>query len=337
MTATLIIEACGPGTGLQDQGRYGWQKYGLGPAGAMDRLAQAEANLLVGNGPGAAVIEFALAGGRFHIEGGPARVAQAGAEQIAKVDGITIPRWSAVTIQPGQKLEIGTARHGQFGYLAVAGGFDLPLQLGSLALHARAGVGGIEGRHLRAGDRLPLRLASPTGPDLATRSGVARESGPIRVILGPQDDYFTPAGHETFSSAAYTITPNADRMGIRFTGPKIEHGPKGYNIVSDGIATGAIQVPGSGEPIVLLADRQTTGGYPKIATVISADLPRLGQMRPGDHVRFAVVTREQAVAALRAQRVALEAFRDGLRPAGAAGIDVSVLMDANLISGVWGD
>jgi biotin-dependent carboxylase-like uncharacterized protein len=334
---TLEILVCGPGTGIQDQGRFGWQKYGLGPAGAMDRLAQAEANLLVGNGPGAAVIEFALAGGRLQVSGGACRIAHAGAEQAVKIDGTPLARGAASTVVDGQTIEIATARGGQFGYLAVAGGFDLAPQLGSLALHVRAGVGGVEGRNLRAGDRLPLRLATPpSGPDLAARRFVARDTGPIRVILGPQADHFTDGGHATFRTAAYTITANADRMGIRFTGPKIEHGPKGYNIVSDGIATGSIQVPGSGEPIVLLADRQTTGGYPKIATVISADLPRLGQMRPGDQVRFEPITREAAVAALAAQRAALDAFRADLRPAGSIRLDSEALLAANLIDGVWG-
>jgi biotin-dependent carboxylase-like uncharacterized protein len=332
MTA-LIVEACGPGTSLQDQGRFGWQKAGLGPAGAMDRLAQAEANLLVGNGPGAAVIEFALAGGRFRVDDGLCRMAYAGATQHVDVDGEVVPALTARTVRAGQVIAIGASRDRPFGYLAVAGGFALTPQLGSLALHVRAGIGGIEGRPLRSGDRLPLALVAPPGPDLMARAAVPRGNGPIRVILGPQDDHFTPDGLATFTSSAYTVTPNADRMGIRFTGPKIAHGPQGYNIVSDGIATGAIQVPGSGEPIVLLADRQTTGGYPKIATVISADLPRLSQARPGDTIRFAIVTRAEAVAALVAQRTALEAFRASLAPVG--GIDTQRLSSANLIDGVW--
>lgn len=329
----LVIEACGPGTSIQDQGRFGWQKAGLGPAGAMDRLAQAEANVLVGNDPGAAVIEFALAGGRFRIEDGVARVAHAGADQPVRIDGDVLAPLVARTVTTGQIVDVGTARSAAFGYLAVAGGFALPPQLGSLALHVRAAIGGIDGRPLRAGDRLPLVLSSSQGPDLAARAPVPRGSGPIRVVLGPQDDHFTSAGLTTFATAHYTVTPNADRMGIRFAGPRIEHNAKGYNIVSDGIATGAIQVPGSGEPIVLLADRQTTGGYPKIATVISADLPRLGQARPGDQIAFAIVTVAEAVAALRAQRLAIDAFRSHLTPQG--GIDPDRLFASNLIDGVW--
>lgn len=329
----LVIQACGPGTTIQDQGRFGWQKYGLGPAGAMDRPAQAMANALVGNGAGAAVIELALAGARLLVEGGTARIALAGAVMPLKIDGAIVAPLTAVTVNAGQVIEIGTARAGQFGYLAVAGGFALQPVLGSLALHMKAAVGGIGGRAFRAGDHLPLFLAAPVGPDLAATNSIAIDTGPIRVLLGPQDDYFTEAGLATFLSAAYTITPNADRMGIRLTGPKIEHGPKGYNIVSDGIATGAIQVPGNGEPIILLADRQTTGGYPKIANVITADLGRLSQMRPGESFSFAKVTRAEAITALRAQQAALEGFRASLRPAGAVGLDSARLLSLNLVDG----
>ena len=332
----LVIQACGPGTTIQDQGRFGWQKYGLGPAGAMDRPAQAMANALVGNGAGAAVIELALAGARLVVEGGSCRIALAGATMPVKIDGTTIAPLTAVTVQAGQTIEIGTARSGQFGYLAVAGGFALPPVLGSMALHMKAAVGGLEGRAFRAGDRLPLLLSAPSGPDLAAARAIDTPDGPIRVLLGPQDDHFTTTGLATFLSAAYTITPNADRMGIRLTGAKIEHGPKGYNIVSDGIATGAIQVPGNGEPIVLLADRQTTGGYPKIANVISADLGRLSQMRPGASFRFAQVTRDDAIIALKSQHAALEDFRTGLKPAGAAGLDSARLLSLNLVDG-WID
>lgn len=329
----LVIEVCGPGTTIQDQGRFGWQKYGLGPAGAMDRAAQAMANALVGNGPGAAVLEFALAGARFVVEGGACRIALAGADMPLKIDGTLVAPLTSVTVRDGQRIEVGTARRGQFGYLAVAGGFGLAPVLGSLALHMKAGVGGLGGRAFRPGDRMPLLLDQPSGQEMSAEKPIAIAEGPIRVLFGPQDDYFTANGLKTFQTATYTITPNADRMGIRLSGPKIEHGPKGYNIVSDGIATGAIQVPGNGEPIVLLADRQTTGGYPKIANVISADLGRLSQMRPGESFTFRCVSREEAVAALRAQRADLESFRAGLRPAGASDLDSARLLSLNLVDG----
>jgi 5-oxoprolinase (ATP-hydrolysing) subunit C len=299
----------------------------------MDRPAQAMANALVGNGAGEAVLELALAGAKLRVDGGVCRVALAGAAMPVRIDGRAIAPLTAITVQAGETIEIGTARQGQFGYLAVAGGFALTPVLGSLALHMKAGVGGLGGRAFQAGDELPLLLAHPSGPDLAAERGIEPATGPIRVLLGPQQDYFTPAGLSTFLSSTYTITPNADRMGIRLTGPKIEHGPKGYNIVSDGIATGAIQVPGNGEPIILLADRQTTGGYPKIANVISADLGRLTQMRPGDRFAFEQVTREAAVSALRAQQANLDVFRAGLRAGGTADLDSSRLLSLNLVDG----
>jgi biotin-dependent carboxylase-like uncharacterized protein len=332
----LVVLACGPGTSLQDHGRFGWQRFGLGPAGAMDRAALAMANALVGNGAGAAGIELALAGARLRVEEGSARVALAGAEQTLSVEGRVIAPLTSVTVKAGETIQVATARQGQFGYLAVAGGFAITPQLGSLALHMRAGIGGIDGRGLRDGDRLALLVETPPGEDVTATVAFETPGGPIRVLLGPQDDYFSEAGIATLLSATYTVTPQADRMGIRLAGPKIEHGPKGYNIVSDGIATGSIQVPGIGEPLVLLADRQTTGGYPKIATVISADLGRIAQMRPGDTLRFCRVARAEAIAALKAQAASLEAFRRGLMPVRRALHDSAELLGMNLVDG-WID
>lgn len=329
----LVVVSCGPGTTIQDNGRFGWQRFGVGPAGAMDRLSLAIANALVGNGPGAGGIEMALGGARFRVEDGPARIAVTGADQIVKVDGKVVSPLAGVTVPAGHTIDIGPARNGRFGYLAIAGGLGVPLQLGSMALHLRAEIGGIDGRGLREGDSLPLLLAAPSGEDLAAAQDIARDTGPIRVMLGPQSDYFSENGLATFLSESYTVTPQADRMGTRLTGPKIEHGPKGYNIVSDGIATGSIQVPGMGEPLVLLADRQTTGGYPKIATVITADLGRLAQMAPGSSFTFKSVTRAEAVAALRKQVDAVEAFRLALKPARRGTLESAELLAVNLVDG----
>jgi 5-oxoprolinase (ATP-hydrolysing) subunit C len=219
-------------------------------------------------------------------------------------------------------------------YLAVAGGFALPPALGSLSLHHRSGIGGWQGRALAAGDRLPLQLAEPSGPDLTLPEPLRREQGPIRMVLGPQDDHFTAAGIATLVGSDYAISEQADRMGLRLAGPRIEHSAKGYNIVSDGIATGSIQVPGNGLPLVLLADRQTTGGYPKIATVISWDVPRLAQCRPGTKVRFEIVERGEAVRIARAADAALRAAIAKVRPAGIAGLDSGELLSVNLVDGV---
>ena len=330
----LVVTAAGPLTALQDAGRFGWQRYGVGPSGAMDRLSLALANVLAGNAPGTAAIELALAGARLAVEGGVVRVALAGATAALKIDGQPAPPLTSVTVQPGQTIEIGAAAAGIYSYLAVSGGFALPPALGSLSLHHRTAIGGIDGRPLRAGDRLPLAGGEPSGPDLMLSAAPNLEQGPIRVVLGPQDDYFTAAGLETLLSNPYTISEQSDRMGMRLAGPQVEHGSKGYNIVSDGIPSGAIQVPGNGLPLILLADRQTTGGYPKIATVISWDLPRLAQCRPGTALRFQRVERAEAV---RIAKASDQAFRDliaTVRPAGLSGLVSSDLLSLNLVGGV---
>ena len=273
-------------TSLQDFGRFGWQRHGVSNSGAMDRLALAAANSLVGNAPDAAGIEFMLLGGAFALDGSSARLAVAGAPCPLLLDGEPVGAMTSFTMRAGQTLTLGPAQAGVYAYLAVAGGFALTPQLGSLSLHARARIGGFGGRPLRAAARLPLRLPeAPRRDELALDPLSLEPDAPIRVVLGPQDDYFTAAGIETFLSATYRVSAEADRMGYRLTGERIEHA-LGYNIVSDGIATGSVQVPGAGEPIVMMADRQTTGGYPKIATVVTADLRVVAQRRPGSSVRF---------------------------------------------------
>jgi 5-oxoprolinase (ATP-hydrolysing) subunit C len=297
MTA-LLVRSCGPMSGLQDSGRVGWQRHGVASSGAMDRLALAAANALVGNAPDAAGLEFVLFGGEFTLEGGSARMAVVGAPAPVTLDSEPVSAMTSFLMRGGQTLTVGAAQAGVYAYLAVDGGFALEPQLGSLSLHARARIGGFEGRPLRTGDRLPLEHREAEGRDeLGLDPLSLGPDAPIRVVLGPQDDYFTPGGIETFLSATYRVSPQADRMGYRLAGERIEHA-LGYNIVSDGIVAGSVQVPGTGEPIVMMADRQTTGGYPKIATVISPDLRVLAQRRPGAPIRF------QAVDVAEAQRLA---------------------------------
>jgi 5-oxoprolinase (ATP-hydrolysing) subunit C len=326
----LKVRDCGAGTSIQDGGRFGYRRYGVGPAGAMDRVALAVANMLVGNEPGTGAIEFAVFGGQFEVEGGEVRVALAGALAEMRVDGEPVPPLTSVTVKPGQVIAIQPAKLGTFMVLAVAGGFDLKPDLGSQSFHLRAGLGGVERGPVRAGQLLAVK-GGPVGPDLVATVTPKVHAGPYRIVLGPQDDYFTEAGIATLTSQSYTISAQADRMGYRLSGPVIEHA-KGFNIVSDGIPTGAIQVPGSGEPIVLLADCGTTGGYPKIATVISADLPRFVQQRPGSHVSFAVVSREEAIQAAREQAAMLAAVKAGLQPVG-GGLDSARLLSLNLVDG----
>jgi biotin-dependent carboxylase-like uncharacterized protein len=314
----LLVKTCGPMTSLQDAGRIGWQRYGVSSSGAMDRLALAAANALVGNAPGAAAIELMLMGGAFEAEGGSARVAVAGAPCAASLAGRPIPSTTSVTLHPGETLSLGAAAKGVYAYLAVAGRFALPPALGSLSLQPRARIGGLDGRPLRAGDRLPLVLPeAPPGPELALDPLSLDSDAPVRVVLGPQDDYFTSEGIETLLSSRYTVTREADRMGYRLTGPKIAHA-RGFNIVSDGIVAGSIQVPGSGEPIVMMADRQTTGGYPKIATAISVDLRVLAHRRAGEGVRFQKIGIEAAQEIARKRAQLLSSLATRARPAGGA-------------------
>lgn len=298
MSAELVVLDCAPATSIQDAGRAGFQRQGLSPSGPMDALALAAANVLLGNAPGAAAIEFALGGGRLRAAGGAVRLALAGAPFRLRIDGEPLSDHRSFVLGEGAELEILPPREGLFACLAVAGGIAVPEALGSRSLHRRAAIGGTGGRPLCAGDRLPVASAEGAR-DLALPALGLDPGEPVRVVLGPQDDAFASEGIETLLGSAFTVSARADRMGLTLDGPAIAHGPDGFNIVSDATAFGSIQVPGHGRPIVLMADRQTTGGYPKIATVISADLRRIAQRRPGEEVRFRAVPLAEAVAAAR--------------------------------------
>lgn len=328
----LSVKACGPMTSLQDRGRLGFQHFGVSPSGAMDLRALAVANALVGNAPETAAIEFMNLGGAFTCTGGDLRLAVAGAGCALSIDGTPVPPQTSTLLKEGQTLQVGHARTGTFAYLAVAGGFAVAPQLGSLSLHLRSRLGGLKGAPLQAGDHLPCRADAQAGEPMQLPGEIPEESGPIRIMLGPQDDYFTEDAIRTLLDSEFTISPQADRMGFQLTGPRLEHA-KGFNIVSDGIVDGHIQVPGSGQPIVLMRDRQTTGGYPKIATIISADLGRFAQLRPGSSVRFQTVSREEAVAAARRQRDWIATLPQALAPL-RFGLTTEHLLSTNLIGGM---
>jgi biotin-dependent carboxylase-like uncharacterized protein len=327
----LVVKACGPMTTLQDRGRLGYQRFGVSPSGAMDRRALAMANVLVGNSPETASIEFMNLGGAFAAEGGDVRVALVGAGSSLSIDGTAVAPQTSVLLKEGQALEVGHPRTGTFAYLAIAGGFGVEPQLGSLSFHLRSRLGGLNGTALKAGDRLPCGAAQDGDP-MQLALALPEEADPIRVMLGPQDDYFTPESICLLQESEFTISSQADRMGFQLTGPRLEHA-KGFNIVSDGIVDGHIQVPGSGQPIVLMRDRQTAGGYPKIATVISADLSRLAQMRPGTAVRFRVVQRDEAVAAARQLKDWIAALPSHLTPV-RFDLTTEHLLSRNLIGGM---
>ena len=333
--SALVVVSPGPLSTLQDSGRWGHLRNGVTPAGAMDMIALAAANLLVGNPPGEAAIEFTLAGDTLELDAEGARVAIAG-DVALTVAGVAASSWRSFALRRGERIQVGALRRGARGYLAVAGGFATPLELGSRSTHVRSGLGG---GPLRAGDRLPLaRDRAPAGADVAIDpAALPYLDGAIRVVLGPQDDRFTAEGIATFLSGEYALTAEADRMGYRLDGPEIEH-RDGFNTISDTILTGSIQVPGTRKPIVLMADRQTTGGYPKIATTATASLPTLAQMKPGDRLRFAAVGVAEARALLARQVEAMRALHAAQRPLlrDASTLTSEALLAANLIDGVVG-
>jgi biotin-dependent carboxylase-like uncharacterized protein len=342
MTPALRVLAPGLMTTLQDLGRRGYQSLGIPVSGALDAVALAAANALVGNPPQTGALEIAYHGPTVAVDAESARVAFAGGATAIEAlcgqhaSGATrLPPLQSVRLRQGEVLRVGSLSGSAVGYLAVEGGFDVAPVLGSQSTYARAGLGGFAGRPLRAGDLLPLRQAHAR--DRAESMFPALDLAPpqrIRVVLGPQDDHFTARGRRTFLESIYTVSPASDRMGMRLEGATLEHSD-GFNIVSDGVAPGSIQVPGNGLPIVLLADRQTTGGYPKIATVIAADLPALGRLAPGARLAFAAVSVTEAEAAHRQLAARLAALPRQVASARSQfALDETVLLRANLVSGV---
>jgi biotin-dependent carboxylase-like uncharacterized protein len=320
---------------VQDFGRYGLQRYGVSAAGAIDPLSMQIANALVGNARDEAVIELTMSGGAYRVEAPRCRVAVTGADMPLTIDGAPAEAYRAYDLERGSLLSIGFARAGMRAYLAVAGGFAIDPVLGSRSTHLRSQLGGLEGKALKAGSRLPLREATgAAGRPLMLRvENRPVFAGTVRVLLGPQADAFTKTGIDTFLASAYTVTSKTDRMGCQFDGPLIAH-RDGFNIISDGIVNGSIQVPGSGMPIVLLADRQSTGGYPKIATVVSADLARVGQARIGESLRFEAIPEDEAERSAIAWNELIEKTIALIEPVGLGALSSETLMSVNLIGGV---
>lgn len=326
--SALIVKACGPALSIQDRGRFGLQRFGVSPAGAMDVYFLAAANVLAGAPPEAAAIELGPGLARF-VAQGELTIAATGPDCSLSVADQVVPASTAAQVRDGEAVTLRVGSRAAYAYLALSGGVASPPDMGSRAMHRRSGIGGAA---LAAGSVIP---AGRDGTGLTPHrfaTEPAHEGGPIRIIPGPQEDYFAPEALALLVETAFGIGLQADRMGVRLEGPTLPH-LRGYNIVSDGIVDGAIQVPGDGHPIVLLRDRQTTGGYPKIATIISADIGRFAQIPPGGSVRFAIVTMEQAVAAARRLQEALAALPGSLVPAQAA-LTSERLLSLNLVSGV---
>ena len=300
-----MIEVLKPGplSSLQDLGRVGHQRFGVIASGVMDEWAHRSANLLVGNDADEATLEITLMGPvlRFEVT---TLIAVAGADLSPRLDEHPLPMGTPVLARAGAQLAFGRRAFGCRAYLAVHGGFPVAPVMGSRSTYLRAGFGGLAGRALRAGDRLPLaphaagpafgalqRALASTEAPLATPAGFealthpAQSPAALRVVAGQQWDRFTAQARDTLVSAEYTVNRNSDRMGYRLDGPALALSAP-LEMISEAVTFGTVQVPPDGQPIVLMADRQTTGGYPKIATVASVDLPLMAQKLPGDTLRF---------------------------------------------------
>lgn len=279
-------------TTVQDAGRLGWRRLGIPASGPMDRSALAAANAAVGNDRGVAALELTFPGPRLRALAEVA-IAVAGADLGARHNRAPIDPSAPVVVRPGDVVDFASPRSGQWAYLAIAGGVDVPEVFGSRATYARGGLGGMGGRALRAGDVIG-RGEGATGPRVQGLSGwTVAGDAPIRVIMGPQADAFTADAQAMLLGRPFEVTPRRDRSGMRLRGSLLHHAGSA-EILSDGLLPGAVQVPAEGQPIVLLADGPTTGGYPKIAWVIAADLDRLAQAAPGAALRFEAVSVAEA-------------------------------------------
>jgi biotin-dependent carboxylase-like uncharacterized protein len=325
--SALVIKASGPAISIQDRGRFGYQRFGVSPAGAMDQLALAVANALVGNSHDAAAIELGVGSTRFVAEG-DLLIALAGPDCHLEVEGRKVAPLSSVHARNGDTITARTGDAAVYAYLAIRGGAVGPVEMESRSQHRRSAIGGPP---LISGSRIQTGEASG-GIEQRLLEDPFGDATPIRMLAGPQDDYFDPSMIDQLCNGRYRISAMRDRMGVRLEGPSLQHRDD-YNIVSDGIVEGAIQVPGNGQPIVLLRDRQTTGGYPKIATIISSDIGRFAQLPSGSVVRFRIVSMEEAVNAARLVRNLIDEFASKLAPLKVE-LSSEHLLSLNLIDGV---
>jgi biotin-dependent carboxylase-like uncharacterized protein len=301
---------------VQDLGRFGYARYGVAASGALDGFAVRVGNLLVGNDETAAVVETTVMGLRIKALRETV-VAVTGADLQARKGSEPLPLWRSQRVRGGETLVFSGPARGLRAYVAVAGGIQVAAVLGSRSTNLASGFGGFEGRALRKGDI----LAAEPLPDLMryvdrvfSPEAVPDYSAPwrLRIVWGPQEDQFSDEGRQTFVTASFSVSPDSDRTGIRLRGPAVTRKPGlQESIISEGIVSGAIQVPGDGQPIIILGET-ASGGYRKIATVISADLPLLGQITPGDEVSFEAVSMDEAIKSLRQMEDQVETFKRSL-------------------------
>jgi antagonist of KipI len=305
--ALLVVE---PGmlSTVQDPGRFGWGVLGVSAAGAADPLSLRIGNRLVGNPDGAAAIEMTLVGGTFETDA-PAVVAICGSDF-----GASIEPWTAVALRAGDVVRTGPTASGARCTLCVRGGIAVPPVLGSASTHLRSGLGGHEGRALRKGDRLPVGgdpgwpLRKLRIPRRELEQALFRRV--LRVTPGPQEDWFAPESVAELARATWEVSEEADRMGLRLRGPALRRVREG-ELATEGVCLGAVQVPEGGGPIILFVDQQTTGGYPKIANVVAADIPTVGQLRPRDRFTFGPVSLQHARALFAAQEALIDGALEG--------------------------
>jgi len=308
-----VLEVLYPGvlTSLQDLGRKGYQSLGIAEAGAMDTWSLVAANRLVDNHDNAAALEITVVGPKLRFLA-PTRFSLTGADLSARLDQEPIQPGGSHGAGPGQELSFGRRLRGFRAYLAVKGGFDAPLVLGSRSTYLYAGFGGLDGRALAAGDTLtcPAPGYDRDSPDLLPPAFLLPEDGPrvIRVIMGPHEDRFTPESIAIFLESPYTVTPESNRMGYRLEGPRLEH-VESPIVVSESTPLGAVQVPGQGTPVLLLRERGTTGGYTKIACIITPDIDVIGQTPPGADIRFRAVELTEAHRAEKERWMAMNAWK----------------------------
>jgi KipI family sensor histidine kinase inhibitor len=312
--ARIKILDPGPQTTVQDLGRPGHLRSGIPPAGPVDSAAFVLANRLVGNADGAAGLECTVLGPRLEVLA-PCAIAVTGAAMPVTVNGQDAPMWTTLPLETGDVVKLGPARVGVRAYIAFSGGIDVPEVLGSRATYLRGRLGGVEGRALRRDDVITLFPAArpPIRSVPAAVQPVPDAEPELRVVLGPQDDRFTAEGIAALLDGPYEMLAQSDRMGARLRGQRVAHS-RGHDIISDGIALGSIQVPGDGQPITLLVDRQSTGGYTKVATVCSFDIGRLGQVKPGQRVRFRAITLAEAHRTLEAWHATLDGALGAVAP-----------------------
>lgn len=284
-------------TTVQDIGRNGYQKSGFHVSGVMDKRSFMIANLLVDNPENEAVLEFTMVGPTLKFTSDTI-IAITGGDFGPKINEKEAPMYTAIYVHKDDILEFQYAKEGNWGYIAFSSRLDIPMMMGSRSTDIKCKIGGYHGRKLEKGDHIWFRakrrylssFLSRTIPQEHFEEGTIK----IRVVMGPQDDYFTQEGIQTFLTEEYSVTSECDRMGYRLEGEYIAHNDKGADIISDGIALGAIQVPSNGRPIIMLSDRQTTGGYTKIATVISVDIPKLVQCKEQTKICFEKISVQEA-------------------------------------------